>query len=64
MEQTRLPEHPCAREEYLHLQETCDSIAREIAEVEALTVNIPVLDEAYQPTDGILWARGYTWQKK
>ena len=37
MEQTRLPEHPNAREEYLHLQETCDTIAREIAEVEALT---------------------------
>ena len=37
MEQTRLPKHPCAREEYLHLQETCDTIGREIAEVEALT---------------------------
>ena len=37
MEQTKLPEHPNAREEYLHLQETCDTIAREIAEVEALT---------------------------
>ena len=37
MEQTRLPEHPNAREEYLHLQETCDTIGREIAEVEALT---------------------------
>ena len=37
MEQTRLPEHPCAQEEYRHLQSTCDAIAREIAEVEALT---------------------------
>ncbi len=37
MEQIKLPEHPNAREEYLHLQETCDTIAREIAEVEALT---------------------------
>ena len=33
----RLPEHPCAQEEYLHLQETCDTIARETAETEALT---------------------------
>ena len=37
MEQARLPEHPYAREEYDHLQETCDTIGREIAEVEALT---------------------------
>ena len=37
MEQTRLPEHPDAGEEYLHLQETCDTIGREIAEVEAMT---------------------------
>lgn len=32
-----LPDHPCAREEHLHLQQTCDTIDREIAEVEALT---------------------------
>ena len=25
-----------------------------------LPVNIPVLDEAYQPTEEILWPRGYT----
>ena len=37
MIQTRLPDHPGAEEEYLHLQETCDAIAREIADVEALT---------------------------
>lgn len=37
MESTRLPDHPCAKEEYLHLQQTCDTIDREIAEVEALT---------------------------
>ena len=37
MEQLRLPDHPAAREEYLQLRETCDTIAREIAEVEALT---------------------------
>ena len=37
MEQTRLPEHPDARAEYFRLQETCDTIGREIAEVEALT---------------------------
>ena len=37
MEQTRLPEHPDAVEEYLHLRETCDTIGREIAEVEAMT---------------------------
>ena len=37
MEQTRLPEHPDAGAEYLHLQETCDTIGREIAEVEAMT---------------------------
>ena len=32
-----LPSHPAAEEEYLHLQETCGAISREIAEVEALT---------------------------
>ena len=37
MDQTRLPDHPCAEAEYRHLQETCDAIARETAEVEALT---------------------------
>ena len=37
MEQTILPDHPCAEEEYRHLQETCDAIGRETAEVEALT---------------------------
>ena len=25
-----------------------------------LPVNIPALDEAYQPTDEILWKRGYS----
>ena len=29
-----------------------------------LPVNIPTLDEAYQPTEEILWKRGYNWQKK
>ena len=33
----RLPDHPAAKEEDLHLQQTCDTIDREIAEVEALT---------------------------
>ncbi len=37
MDPIRLPEHPDAREEYLHLQETCDAIERETREVEALT---------------------------
>ena len=37
MESVRLPDHPAAKEEYLHLQQACDTIAREIAEVEALT---------------------------
>jgi len=32
-----LPEHPAVQEEYQHLQQTCDAIAREISEVEALT---------------------------
>lgn len=32
-----LPDHPAAPEEHLHLQQTCDAISREIAEVEALT---------------------------
>ena len=36
-ENIRLPEHPDAREEYARLQETCDAIARETREVEALT---------------------------
>ena len=33
----KLPEHPDAKEEYLHLQETCDTVDREIREVETLT---------------------------
>ena len=33
----KLPDHPAAEEEFLHLQQTCDTVAREIAEVEALT---------------------------
>ena len=33
----RLPDHPAAQAEFLHLQTTCDAIAREIREVEALT---------------------------
>ena len=33
----RLPDHPAAQAEFLHLQKTCDAIAREIREVEALT---------------------------
>ena len=37
MESTRLPDHPAAKTEYLHLQQVCDAIDREIAEVEALT---------------------------
>ena len=34
---TTLPDHPAAEEEYLHLQQACGTIDREIAEVEALT---------------------------
>ena len=37
MENIRLPDHPAAQEEHLHLLGTCDSIDREIREVEALT---------------------------
>ena len=37
METVRLPDHPDAREEYLHLQDACDTIDREIREVETLT---------------------------
>ena len=37
MNQTKLPDHPAAEAEYLHLQDTCATIDREIAEVEALT---------------------------
>ena len=37
MDQISLPNHPDAEKEYLHLQETCDAIGRETAEVEALT---------------------------
>ena len=37
MQQIRLPEHPAAQEEYLHLQQVRDAIEREISEVEALT---------------------------
>ena len=33
----RLPDHPAAQAEFLHLQKTCDAIGREIREVEALT---------------------------
>ncbi len=37
MKQVRLPDHPSAEEEYLHLQQAADTIDREIADVEALT---------------------------
>ena len=37
METLRLPDHPAAMEEHLHLQQVCDAVSREIAEVEALT---------------------------
>ena len=37
MENIVLPDHPAAREEHLHLLKTCDSIDREIRELEALT---------------------------
>ena len=37
MESVRLPEHPAAGEEYLHLQQARDTIDREIREVEELT---------------------------
>ncbi len=37
MEAYTLPDHPASREEALRLQQTCDTIDREIAEVEALT---------------------------
>ena len=37
METVRLPDHPAALEEHMHLQLVCDTIDREIAEVEALT---------------------------
>ena len=37
MESVRLPDHPAAKEEYIHLQQACDTIDREISEVEALT---------------------------
>ena len=37
MESVRLPDHPAAKEEYLHLQQARDTIDREIREVEALT---------------------------
>ena len=37
MNTIKLPDHPDAEAEYLHLQATCDAIARETAEVEALT---------------------------
>ena len=37
MEPVRLPEHPDAQEEYIHLLQTCDTVDREIQEVEALT---------------------------
>ena len=37
MESVTLPDHPSAKEEYLHLQQSCDTIDREIREVEALT---------------------------
>ena len=33
MQQTRLPEHPAAQEEYLHLQQVRDAIERESSEV-------------------------------
>ena len=34
---TRLPDHPQSREEYLHLQQTCDVIAREVGKLEEET---------------------------
>lgn len=37
MESVRLPDHPDAEAEFLHLQQTCDTIDRETREVEALT---------------------------
>ncbi len=37
MENIRLPDHPASQEEHLRLLDTCDSIDREIREVEALT---------------------------
>ena len=37
MKQITLPDHPAAEEEYLRLQQACDTIDRETAEVEALT---------------------------
>ena len=37
MESYRLPDHPCAEEEYRHLQKTCEMIDRETADMEALT---------------------------
>ncbi len=37
MEAYTLPDHPASREEALRLHQTCDTIDREIAEVEALT---------------------------
>ncbi len=37
MNPIKLPDHPAAEEEYLHLQQSADAIDREIAEVEALT---------------------------
>ncbi len=37
MESVRLPNHPAAGQEYLHLQQACDTIDREIGEMEALT---------------------------
>ena len=38
MENIRLPDHPAAQEEYLHLLATCDSIDREIREVTEIMV--------------------------
>ncbi len=37
MEPVRLPDHPDAKEEFLRLGQACDTIAREIREVETLT---------------------------
>ena len=37
METVMLPDHPDAKEEYLHLQGSCDTIDREIREMEELT---------------------------
>ena len=37
MQPVSLPDHPAAEEEYLHLQQTCGTIDREISEVETLT---------------------------